>query len=476
MEFDVLLLSRLQFAFTIMFHYLFPPLTIGLGVIMVGIEAMYLTTKDPQYEAMAKFWTKIFAVNFAMGVTTGIVMEFEFGTNWAAYSRYVGDVFGSALAAEGVFAFFLESGFLAVLVFGWDKVSAKMHFFATVMVSLGSIFSSVWIVIANSWMQTPAGFKIVGEGLMARAEITDFWAMVFNPSSVYRLIHVWTGSLILGSFFVLSITAYYIIRQQHLDFATKTFKIGLVLATVASLAALGTGHLQAENVAEHQPAKLAAYEGHYDTGPGTLYLFGLPDNETQQVRYGFGIPGGLSFLVHWSFSEPVIGLNDYPETDWPNVGLIFQTYHAMVAIGIFLIGLSLLGCYFWWRGALFKQKWLLMIFVISVIPAYLGNQLGWVSAEVGRQPWIVYDLLRTSDALSESVTSGMVLSSIMMFGVIYLFLFVVWITVLNSKIQHGPEPVTVAHQPTTGSGLLEAAARRANPGGYSLSAGREEAN
>ena len=176
MEFDPILLSRLQFAFTIMFHYLFPPLTIGLGVILVGIEGMYIKTRDPQYEAMAKFWTKIFAINFAMGVATGIVMEFEFGTNWAAYSRFVGDVFGSALAAEGVFAFFLESGFLAILVFGWDKVSPKMHFFSTIMVALGSIFSSIWIVVANSWMQTPAGYKVVGEGRTARAEITSFWA------------------------------------------------------------------------------------------------------------------------------------------------------------------------------------------------------------------------------------------------------------------------------------------------------------
>jgi len=239
MELDVLLLSRIQFAFTIMFHYLFPPLTIGLGLILVGIEGMYIKTKDPQYEAMARFWTKIFAINFAMGVATGIVMEFEFGTNWAAYSRFVGDVFGSALAAEGVFAFFLESGFLAILVFGWDRVSPKMHFFATIMVALGSIFSSIWIVVANSWMQTPAGYHLVGEGAATRAEITDFWAMVFNPSLPARLLHVWVGALILGGFFVLSLSAFYMLKNRHLDFARKTFKVGLVITTIASLAALG---------------------------------------------------------------------------------------------------------------------------------------------------------------------------------------------------------------------------------------------
>src|SRR5881296_1423198 len=200
--FDVVVLSRLQFALTIMFHYLFPPLTIGMGVVLVYLEGMYLWRREAIYETAARFWTSLYAVSFAVGVATGIVMEFEFGTNWAAYSRYVGDVFGSALAAEGIFAFFLESGFLAVLVFGWDKVSPRMHFFATCMVALGAIFSSIWIVVANSWQQTPAGFHIVGEGLTARAEITDFWAMVFNPSSMDRLVHTLIGAYILGAFFV----------------------------------------------------------------------------------------------------------------------------------------------------------------------------------------------------------------------------------------------------------------------------------
>src|SRR5512133_3602857 len=212
MDFDLLTLSRLQFAFTIMFHYIFPPLTIGLGGLMVSLEALYLKTKDLEYERAAKFWTKIFAVNFAMGVATGIVMEFQFGTNWASYSRFVGDVFGSALAAEGIFAFFLESGFLAVLVFGWDRVSPKTHFFAACMVALGAVFSSIWIVVANSWQQTPAGFHIVGHGAEARAEITNFWEMVLNPSAIPRLLHVLIGCYILAAFFVMSISAFYILR------------------------------------------------------------------------------------------------------------------------------------------------------------------------------------------------------------------------------------------------------------------------
>ena len=343
-----------------------------------------------------------------------------------------------------------------------------MHFFATCMVFLGSVFSSVWIVVANSWMQTPAGFHIVGEGLMARAEIYDFWAMVFNPSSMARLFHVWVGAFILGSFFVLSISAWYLLKNKHVDFAKKTFKIGLVLATLSSLAALGTGHYQADIVAKHQPAKLAALEGHYETGPATLYLFGIPDNEAKEVRYGIGIPGGLSFLVHWQFDAEVQGLDAVPESDWPNVGLVFQTYHLMVGLGIYFILLTLFTSFLWWRGKLFAHRWLLWVFVFSVLGAYAANQLGWISAEVGRQPWVVYELLRTSDALSESVTGGMVLTSLIMFGLIYLMLFAVWIYVLNGKIQHGPDPVKVHADKTDANEMLETIARRSNPGGYMM--------
>src|SRR5664280_3101795 len=235
---DVLTLSRIQFGATVAFHYIYPPLSIGLGVLLVVMEGLWLKTKNPVYHQMARFWTKVFALTFAIGVATGIVMEFEFGTNWATYSRYVGDVFGSALAAEGIFAFFLESGFLALLLFGWDKVGRKLHFFATCMVCLGAHFSAIWIVVANSWMQTPAGFHIVGEGMKARAEITDFWAMVFSPSSMDRLWHTLCGAYILAAFFVMSIAAYYILKGRHIDFAKKSFTIALIVGAVMSLAAL----------------------------------------------------------------------------------------------------------------------------------------------------------------------------------------------------------------------------------------------
>lgn len=436
---DVEILSRLQFAFTIAFHYIYPPLSIGLGVVLVIMEGNYLRTGNKIYEDMTRFWVKIFALIFGIGVATGIVMEFEFGTNWAVYSRYVGDVFGSALAAEGVFAFALESGFLGILIFGWNRVSPKVHFLSTVMVALGSMFSAIWIVVANSWQQTPAGFHVVGEGMNARAEITDFWAMVFNPSSVERLSHVIIGAFLAGSFLVMSVHAYYLLRKRHVELSKKAFSIALFVATISALAQLFTGHKSAEVVAEHQPAKLAAFEGHFDSlAVANMYLFGWVNAETQEV-YGPSIPGGLSFLTHFDFTEPVTGLNAFPKDEQPGlVNLVFQTYHAMVGIGMILIVLTLLAAYLWWRNQLFDKRWLLWVFVWAVFLPQLANQLGWYSAEIGRQPWVVYNLLRTSEALSRTVTAEQVLFSLIMFTIVYTLLFALFLYLLNKKIKGGP--------------------------------------
>lgn len=437
---DVEILSRIQFAFTVAFHYIYPPLSIGLGVLLVIMEGMYLKTGNKLYEQMTKFWVKIFALTFAMGVASGIVMEFEFGTNWATYSRFVGDVFGSALAAEGIFAFFLESGFLAVLVFGWNKVSPKMHFFSTIMVSFGSMLSAVWIVVANSWQQTPAGYHIVGEGINARAEITDFWEMVFNPSSMERLSHVLSGAWLAGAFLVLSVSAYYLLKGKHLEFAKSSFKIALGLALFASLFQLFTGHQSAVGVSKTQPAKLAAFEAHYDSsGVGDLYLFGWVNDKNQEVKLGFKIPGMLSYLVYGDSKKPLTGLNAFKPEDRPPVNIVFQSYHLMVAIGFVLIALSVIGIFLIWRGKLFDKRWLLWIFVFTVLGPQIANQLGWISAEVGRQPWIVYNLLRTSEALSKVVTANHVWFSLILFTLVYALLFVLFLYLLNEKIKHGPE-------------------------------------
>jgi cytochrome d ubiquinol oxidase subunit I len=476
--FDLVFLSRLQFAFTIMFHYLFPPLTIGMGIVLVYLEGMFLWKREAIYETAARFWTSLYAVSFAIGVATGIVMEFQFGTNWAEYSRFVGDVFGSALAAEGIFAFFLESGFLAVLVFGWDRVTPRFHFVATIMVALGSIFSSLWIIVANSWQQTPAGHRItavlrdgqpwVVDGVtVTRAEVVDFWSVLLNPSTINRLTHTLIGAFVLGSFFVMSISAYYLLRGMHQDFARRSFTGGLLFATIASIAALVSGDLNGRMVAEHQPAKLAAFERHFTTGPADL-LF---------------IPGGLSLVLHGNSSAEVLGLDRIRPEHRPPVGLSSLSFIGMVGLGVFFIAITLAASWFRWRGTLFEKRWLLWIFVFAVIGAFAANELGWVAAEVGRQPWIVHPTvirdasgapafdadgflayrleegLLTRDAVSESVGANEVLGSLVMFGLIYALLFWVWVYVLNDKIRKGPKPVQIPGRTTAENVLASTAGR-----------------
>jgi cytochrome d ubiquinol oxidase subunit I len=440
MDDTAVLLARIQFGLTVAFHYLYPPLSIGLGLFLVFVEGLYIKTRDPLWRQVARFWTKIFALTFAIGVATGLVMEFEFGTNWAAYSRYVGDVFGSALAAEGIFAFFLESGFLALLLFGWDKVGPKMHYFATLMVCLGAHFSAVWIVVANSWMHTPAGYHVVQGPNGLRAEITDFWALVFNPSSMDRLSHVLVGAWLAGAFLVLSISAWYLLKHKHEVFARASLKVALIFAVVASLLQLVTGHASADGVAKNQPAKFAAMEGHYPaSAPADLTIAGWVDEEHQTVK-GLVIGGGTSFLLHQDFTTPVTGLDAIPRDERPPVQITFQTYHAMVGIGMSLICLSLLAWFLWWRGTLESKRWMLWTLVFSVLGPQLANQLGWMAAEIGRQPWIVQGLMKTRDAVSPNVSSRQIIFSLILFTTVYIGLFAAFIYLLNDKIQHGPDP------------------------------------
>lgn len=480
---DPEILARVQFAFTAAIHYLYPPLSIGLGIVLVIMEGTWLKTGNPLYHNMARFWTRIFALTFAIGVATGIVLEFEFGTNWSTYSRFVGDIFGSALAAEGIFAFFLESGFLAILLFGWNKVGPRMHFFATCMVAFGAHFSAVWIVVANSWMQTPAGFHLekmvngepvrlpVGyvvqpEDLTSvRAVVDDFWAMVFNPSSMDRLVHVILGAWMAGAFLVVSISAFYILRRRHMEFAKASLKVGLIVAAAATVLQMVSGDFTAKGVVKNQPIKLAAMEGVYDTVPFTpMVIVGKVDPQAEQVR-GIQVPGLLSFLAWGSFSKPVIGLKDLPSdeflqarhpeaaadalpairrTYWPNVPAVFEFYHLMISVGVALLGLVIVAGFFWWRGWLFRPeipatRALLVFLIFSVLGPQIANQAGWFTAEMGRQPWIVYGLLKTSEGLSKVVSANQIAASLAMFGVVYLLLFVLFLFLLTRKIQHGPD-------------------------------------
>ncbi len=480
---DVEILARVQFAFTIAFHYLYPPLSIGLGVVLVIMEALWLKTGNPLFHNMARFWTRVFALTFAIGVATGIVMEFEFGTNWATYSRFVGDIFGSALAAEGIFAFFLESGFLAVLLFGWNKVGPRLHFFSTCMVCLGAHFSAVWIVVANSWMQTPAGYhleaNVGGQATVlpsghvftaadlgtVRAVVDDFWAMVFNPSSIDRLTHVVLGAWMAGAFLVVSISAYYLLRNRHLNFAKASMRVGVAFAGVATMMQMVSADLTAKGVVRNQPVKLAAMEGVYaSTAHVPMTVLGWV-NPSEGTTSGLKIPSLLSVLAYGDPAATVQGLNQLPPDEFlaqrypaadaaelaqirksyhPPVQPVFQLYHLMINIGVALFLIVIVAGLKWLRGTLFltdtaPRRAFLWVLVFSVLGPQIANQAGWFTAEIGRQPWIVYNLLKTSDAVSKVVTSGQVVTSLILFGFVYALLFAAFVFLLTRKIQHGPD-------------------------------------
>lgn len=437
---DVVFLSRIQFALNVGFHYLYPPISIGLGLMLVIMEGMYLKTKDLKYKEMTSFWIKIFALTFAIGVATGLVQTFAFGTNWARYSRFVGDVFGSALAAEGIFAFFLEAGFLGVLLFGWDRVGPKLHYFSTICVALGAHFSAVWILVANSWMQTPTGFTIESTSIGPRAVITDFWQMVFNPSTIDRICHVVLGCWLTGSFFVISVSAYYLLKKKHQSVARSMMRLGLTVASVALLLQLMSGDSSARLIAKFQPAKLAALEGLYKTVPSTpISVIGWVDAQKEEV-HSLKIPGALSFLTYRNLRTPVAGLDQVPRDEWPNVPLVFQTYHLMIGMWCFMFLLVIFSIAFWKK--LEERRWLLWPLVFSVTLPHIAQQCGWISTEAGRQPWIVWKILRTNEGVSTAISASQVQGSITMFVIIYLLLFTLFLFLLDRKIKEGPEAVS----------------------------------
>ena len=441
---DVLFLSRIQFALNSACHFIYPPISIGLGLMLVVMEGLYLKTKNPKYKEMTDFWIKIFALTFALGVATGIVQVFAFGTNWARYSRFVGDVFGSALAAEGVFAFFLESGFLGILLFGWNRVGPKIHYFSTIMVALGAHFSAIWILVANSWMQTPAGYRIDTSMGAPRAVVTNFWEMVFNPSAVDRICHVVLGCWLTGAFFVVSVGAYYMLRRRHEAVSRSMLKIGLCVAVGALALQLVSGDSSARIAAKYQPAKFAALEGIYQTVPSTpISVVGWVDTANQQV-HSIQIPGMLSLMTYRNFSTPVPGLDQVPRDEWPNVGLVFQAYHLMIIMWALMALLALLACVQWRRGRLDQSRKLLWALICSVAFPHIALQTGWICTEVGRQPWTVYKLLRTADSVSTVIDRGQVIASLTMFTLVYALLFALFIFLLDRKIKHGPELHPVA--------------------------------
>ena len=436
-------LSRLLFSITSVYHYISPPISIGLGLMMVLMGLIYVRSGNPIWRRLSFFWVKVYALVFAMGIATGIVLEFEFGTNWADYSRYVGNIFGSLLAAEGIFAFFLEGGFLGLMLFGGRRLGPRMWLLATFLVAFGAHFSAVWIIMANSWMQTPAGYALVVTEQGTQAVMTSFLQVMFTPSFLPRLGHTLVAAWLVGSSLVLSVSAWYLLKKRYIDMAQAGFKLAAPIFFVLAIVQLTLlGSPSAEVVTEYQPIKLAAMEGIWETQScAPMTLVGWVD-EASRTTIGIKIPCLLSILAHGDPNGVVTGLNDFPPDLWPPVNATFQSYHLMLALGMLSILIGFLGVLFlYWRQRLFKMPWLLWLFVSTILITEIATATGWMAAEIGRQPWIVHDLLRTVDAVSPILSSGEVLASIFMFMVLYALLFVLFIYLLNNKIQHGPDPL-----------------------------------
>ena len=435
---DAVFLARFQFAFTVAYHFFFVPLSVGLGLIMVLFERQYYKSQSPEHKAWADLWVKIFAATFVIGVATGITMEFAFGTNWATYSRFVGDIFGAPLAAEGLFAFFMESTFLGVLLFGRARVSAKFYYVSSWLVWGGSMLSALWIIIANSWMQTPAGYKIVGVGPRQKAVMTNFFATAFNPSTIPRYTHTVTALLITGGCMAAAVGAYHLLKGTHKEFARQSISYGLAVAAIFSVLILVTGHFQAVEVVQQQPVKMAAMEGHWDAGPMPLGLVGFV-NTANKTTTVLAVPGGVSFLESFTFTKSYPGLNDSKPADLPPIQATFQTYHLMIiTFGLLIIG----TLWMWWlnrSGKLENNKTLLKVLLWFWLIPEIGIQMGWAAAEIGRQPWIVQGLLRTKDAISIVVPAWQIALTIAIFFAIYALLFVGWARVVLGLIKAGPQ-------------------------------------
>ena len=430
---DAVLLARIQFAMTVGFHFLFPPLSIGLGWMICMSE--YFGRKNKDYKIIAYFFGKVLGLIFAVGVATGIVMEFQFGTNWSEYSKFVGDIFGAPLAAEGVFAFFLESTFLGLYIFGRNKVSPGVHRFSSLMVAVGATISAFWIIVANSWQQTPAGFIIQNN----RAELTDFWAAVFNPSTLVRFLHTVDAALISGAFLWAGIAAYMILKNKQVEIAKVALKFAVIFGLVTSLLQVYPfGHEHGRQVARTQPEKFAAIMGLYSSQTAApMAIFAFPTKTPPDLKAKIEIPGLLSWMALGDVNAKLKGINEFPKEDIPPLFLTFVSYHNMVILGMYFILILAIAAFKIYRKTLWESKKLLKILFWSIPLPLAACQLGWIATEVGRQPWIVYHLMRTKDAVSVSVGAGEILFSIFLFGAIYILLLSVLIVLLKKKVNNG---------------------------------------
>jgi cytochrome d ubiquinol oxidase subunit I len=435
---SALAVHRLHFAFTVTYHYLFPQLTMGLALLMVILKTLALRTGDECYNESARFWAKIFAINFAVGVVTGIPMEFQFGTNWARFSRSAGGVIGQTLAMEGVFSFFLESSFLGLFIYGEKRLSPLMHWLSGFLVFLGSWMSGFFIIATDAWMQHPVGYKM---GPQDNIMLDSFWALILNPWTLWQYLHNMIGAVVTGSFVMASVGAYYLLAGRFEQHGRIFLRLGVIAGTLATLAMVfPTGDGQGRMIATHQPVTLAAMEGQFETeAAAPIAIVGQPDTDKLQLDNPIVVPGALSFLTYRRWGAEVKGLKDFPRDQWPdNIPLLYYSYHIMVGLGTILIALMLVCAWYLWRGHLYATQPLLWILMLALPFPYIATTAGWMTAELGRQPWLIYGIMRTADGTSSRVGAGNGLFTLLGFMGLYLVVGILFLFLVHREIDHGP--------------------------------------
>jgi cytochrome bd ubiquinol oxidase subunit I len=447
---SALFIHRLHFAFTVTFHYLFPQLTMGLAPLIVVLKTLALRNHDDTYNQAARFWARIFGINFVFGVVTGIPMEFQFGTNWSHFSRFAGGVIGQTLAMEGMFAFFLESAFLGLFLYGEKRLSPRAHWWSAVAVFLGSWLSGFFIIATDAWMQHPVGYSQASDGSV---QLSSFWALMLNPWAWWQYAHNMGGAVITGAFVMASVGAFYLLWGKFVEFGRIFVKVGVVAGLIFSVLQLfPTGDGQGRMIAYHQPVTLAAMEALFLTQPGApLVLVGQPNVEEKKIDNPLIISSALSFLTYRAWKAEVQGLDAFPQDAWPsNIALLYYSYHIMVGLGTLFIAVMVMAAFLLWSGKLFDKQWMLWILLLALPFPYIANTAGWITAEIGRQPWLVYQLMRTADGYSKTVSAGNGMFTLLGFMGMYTVLGILFLFLMRREIEHGPAERSPGEKPSAG--------------------------
>ena len=436
---DALVMHRLHFAFTVTYHYLFPQLTMGLALLILVLKTIAVRRDDERYHRAARFWGKIFGINFVMGVVTGIPMEFQFGTNWSQFAQLTGGVIGQPLAMEGVFSFFIESAFLGLLLYGEKRVSKWMHWFSAFMVFFGSWLSGFFIIVTDAWMQHPVAYRILANG---QYEVTSFWALLLNPWALLQYAHNMCGAVVTASFVMAAVGAFYMLENRFEEYGRIFLKLGVIAGLLSCIAMIfPTGDLHGKYVAKHQPVSMAAMEGLFHSEKGAnVVLMGQPDYETGKVDNPIVVNDLLSFLIYGTTRAEVKGLDQFPRDQWPTtLPLLFYAYHIMAGLGTYFALVMLVSALLLWRGKLYTSRWILWPLLLSFPLPYIANTAGWMTAEIGRQPWVVYGLLRTADGFSKYVSASNSLFTLLGFMGLYAVISVLFLILVYKEIAHGPQ-------------------------------------